>query len=117
MKQVVSSRGFLLSLIGIIALAAAVNLIESVCSAGFPVIFTQILALSNLEKWQYYLYMLLYIFVFMLDDMIVFIGAMVTLRLTGVTNKYSRFSHLIGGILMLLIGVLLIFKPELLMFG
>jgi len=41
----------------------------------------------------------------------------VTLRLTGVTNKYSRFSHLIGGILMLLIGVLLIFKPELLMFG
>jgi len=117
MKQVVSSRGFLLSLIGIIALAAAVNLIELVCSAGFPVIFTQILALSNLEKWQYYLYMLLYIFVFMLDDMIVFIGAMLTLRLTGVTNKYSRFSHLIGGILMLLIGVLLIFKPELLMFG
>ena len=117
MKQVVSSRGFLLSLIGIIVLAAAVNLIELVCSAGFPVIFTQILALSNLEKWQYYLYMLLYIFVFMLDDMIVFIGAMLTLRLTGVTNKYSRFSHLIGGILMLLIGVLLIFKPELLMFG
>jgi len=117
MKQVVSSRGFLLSLIGIIVLAAAVNLIELVCSAGFPVIFTQILALSNLEKWQYYFYMLLYIFVFMLDDMIIFVGAMVTLRLTGITNKYSRFSRLIGGILMLLIGILLIFKPELLMFG
>lgn len=117
MKEVVYKKSFLLSLIGIIILAASVNLIELICSAGFPVIFTQILALSNLAKWQYYLYMLLYIFVFMLDDLIVFIGAMITLRIVGLTNKYSRFSHLIGGILMLLIGLLLIFKPELLMFG
>ncbi|NMB92049.1 MAG: thioredoxin family protein [Parcubacteria group bacterium] len=117
MKDIVHRRSFLLALIGIILLAASINLIELICSAGFPVIFTQLLALSNLAKWQYYLYMLLYIFVFMLDDLIVFIGAMITLRVTGITNKYSRLSHLIGGILMLLIGLLLIFKPELLMFG
>lgn len=117
MKEIVHKREFILALIGIIVLAAMVNLIELICSAGFPVIFTQVLALSNLEKWQYYLYMLIYIFVFMLDDLIVFFGAMITLRITGITNKYSRLSHLIGGILMLLIGLLLIFKPELLMFG
>lgn len=33
------------------------------------------------------------------------------------SNKYKRFSHLIGGALMLLLGFLLIFKPEALMFG
>ena len=117
MKDIVHRRSFLLALIGIIILAASVNLIELICSAGFPVIFTQILALSHLAKWQYYLYMLLYLFVFMLDDIIVFVGAMITLKVTGITNKYSRLSHLIGGILMLLIGLLLIFKPEFLMFG
>ncbi len=117
MKEIVHKRSFILALIGIIILAASVNLIELICSAGFPVIFTQILALSNLTKWQYYLYMLLYIFVFMLDDLIVFIGAMITFKVTGITNKYSRLSHIIGGILMILIGLLLIFKPELLMFG
>ena len=117
MKEIVHRQSFLLALIGIIILAASVNLIELICSAGFPVIFTQILALSHLLKWQYYLYMLLYLFVFMLDDIIVFVGAMITLRVTGITNKYSHLSHLIGGILMLLIGLLLIFKPELLMFG
>ncbi|MGB9726689.1 MAG: hypothetical protein ACPLXB_01170 [Minisyncoccia bacterium] len=116
-KDIVHRQSFLLALIGIILLAASVNLIELICSAGFPVIFTQLLALSNLTKWQYYLYMLLYIFVFMLDDLIVFIGAILTLRVTGITNKYSHLSRLIGGILMLLIGLLLIFKPELLMFG
>jgi len=117
MKDIVHRKSFLLALIGIIILAASVNLIELICSAGFPVIFTQVLALSHLAKWQYYLYMLLYLLVFMLDDIIVFVGAMLTLRVTGIANKYSHLSHLIGGILMLLIGLLLIFKPELLMFG
>jgi len=53
----------------------------------------------------------------MLDDMIVFGAAMATLRLTGINAKYTRISHLIGGILMIIIGTLLIFKPELLLFG
>jgi hypothetical protein len=67
--------------------------------------------------WQYYLYMLLYIFIFMLDDIIIFGVAMVTLQLVVVTTRYKRFSSLIGGVLMLVIGVLLIFKPGWLMFG
>ena len=53
----------------------------------------------------------------MIDDIIVFVVAMVTLQLMGVTSRYKRFSNLIGGVLMLLIGVLLLFKPEWLMFG
>jgi threonine/homoserine/homoserine lactone efflux protein len=67
--------------------------------------------------WQYYLYLLLYIVIFMLDDIIVFVVAMVTLQLMGVTTRYKRLSNLIGGVLMLLIGLLLIFKPGWLMFG
>jgi uncharacterized membrane protein HdeD (DUF308 family) len=42
---------------------------------------------------------------------------MTTLRLTGANKKYAKWSNLIGGILMLVIGLILIFKPELLMFG
>ena len=54
---------------------------------------------------------------FMLDDIIVFVAAMVTLQMMGVTTRYKRLSNLIGGVLMLLIGLLLIFKPGWLMFG
>ena len=53
----------------------------------------------------------------MLDDLFVFFAAMITLQLTGVSSKYGRISRLIGGIIMLIIGILLILKPELLMFG
>ncbi len=116
-KLIVQKKQFWLALTGIIILAAAVNLIELICSAGLPVIFTQILALSNLAQWQYYLYLLFYIFIFILDDLLVFFAAMTTLRLTGITSQYTRWSYLIGGCLMLAIGLLLIFKPEWLMFG
>jgi thiol-disulfide isomerase/thioredoxin len=117
LKNISHQKQFLIALGGVVLLAFAVNLVELICSAGLPVIFTQILTLSNLAKWQYYAYMLLYIFIFMLDDLIIFFMAMITLEMTGISTKYSRASHLIGGILMLIVGLLLIFRPELLMFG
>ncbi len=117
LRKITQNKKIWLALGGIILLAAAVNLVELVCSAGLPVIFTQVLTLSNLPTWQYYFYLFLYIFFFMLDDMIVFVIAMLSLKSVSVNTKYARFSSLIGGIIMLIIGLILIFKPEILMFG
>ena len=114
-KNVVSNHSFILSILGIIALAFSVNVIELACSAGIPLIFTQILALNNLSMVSYILYMLIYILFFLIDDLIVFIVAMVTLNVTGISTKYTKYSHLIGGIVMVLIALLMIFKPDWLM--
>ncbi|MFI5331991.1 MAG: hypothetical protein ACHQ2F_13310 [Desulfobaccales bacterium] len=116
-KAAVHGQKFWLALGGIILLAFAVNLVELICSAGFPVIYLQILSLNKLPFWQYYLYMVLYIFMYMLDDMIIFMAAMITLQLLGVGTKYKQASNLIGGVLMLILGILLIFRPQALMFG
>ena len=116
-KVITQRKEFLLALGGIIILAFAVNMVELICSAGLPAIYTQILSLSELNTWQYYGYLGLYILVFMLDDLFIFFTAMFTLQATGIQSRYSRFSHLVGGILMFIIGILLLFKPELLMFG
>jgi glutaredoxin len=117
LKSVVKQNNLWLALGGIIILAFAVNLVELICSAGLPAVYTQVLALNGLSSLQYYLYILLYVFFFMLDDLFVFFVAMYTLEMTGITTKYARVSRLVGGIIMLFIGILLIFKPELLMFG
>ena len=61
--------------------------------------------------------LILYIFFFLLDDLIVFIIAMTTMKLTGISNKYNKYAHLIGGIIMLLIGILMIFAPNILKFN
>lgn len=117
LKKVTKEKNIFLALGGVIILAFMVNLVELVCSAGLPAIFTQVLALNNVPTTSYYGYILLYILFFMIDDLIIFVIAMMTLKVTGITSKYTKYSHLIGGILMLIIGLLLIFKPELLMFG
>ncbi|MFH1566075.1 MAG: hypothetical protein ABIB98_02660 [bacterium] len=114
-KKVTKNRKIYLALIGIVMLAFAVNLIELVCSAGFPAIYTGILALNNLPKLTYYLYLLFYIFFFMLDDIIVFSIAMLTLEAVGIQSKYARISSFVGGILLAMIGILLILKPGILM--
>jgi len=116
-KKIVREQAFWLALIGIIGVAFVVNLIELACSAGLPAIYTQVLAISELSRLQYYLYLLLYVVIFMIDDMIVFAVAMVTMKAVGTTGKFSRWATLIGAVVILLLGVLLIFKPEWVMLG
>lgn len=116
LRQIVSRDSLFWSLIGIVLLAMAVNLVELVCSAGLPAIFTQLLTLNNLSTFQYYFYILVYIFFFMIDDLVIFFIAMITLHAVGIESKYARYSKIVGGVLMLIIGLLLLFKPEVLMF-
>ena len=104
-------------LIGVIILALGVNLVEFFCSAGLPAIYTRVLTLSQISTLSYYLYLLLYTFVFMLDDLIIFSLAVITLSRIGFTAKYNYWATLFGGLLIFALGILLIFKPELLMFG
>jgi glutaredoxin len=117
MKNVLNEKNFFLAIVGISALAISVNLIEVVCSAGLPAIYTNLLSTIKLSTFQYYSYLSLYILIFMLDDLAIFFIAIKTFEVTGITNKYSKFSSIFGGFLILIIGIILIFKPELLMFG
>ena len=111
-KALTAEQNLLIALIGIIALAASVNLVELACSAGFPTIFITILELNNIDGLIKIGYILIYILFFLIDDLAIFIIAMLTLKISGVTTKYSKIAHLVGGIIMIVIGLLLIFKPE-----
>ena len=115
-RKFTSEKSFILAILGVIGLAISVNLVELACSAGLPLVFTELLALNNVSDSMKLFYTFIYIIFFLLDDLVVFFIAMFTMKITGISTKYNKYSHLIGGIIMLLIGVLLIFKPEWLMF-
>lgn len=106
------SPSLLVALAGIVLLAFAVNVVELLCSAGIPATYTQVLALNNLPAWQYHAFLALYVMVFMLDDLLVFIGAMLAMELTGLGTNYARWANLIGGMILIALGVLMIAKPE-----
>jgi thiol-disulfide isomerase/thioredoxin len=96
-----------------IALAFLVNSIEFVCSAALPAIFTRVLTIAQLSTPQYYLYILLYVLFFMLDDLVIF-GAAAFATNAGLGQRYAKYSKVIGGVILLVLGVLLVFAPQLL---
>ena len=111
-KDIMSKKSMVLAILGTIVLAASVNLVELACSLGFPTIFLEILSINNILGFQKIVYLLLYILFYLIDDLIIFMIAVFTLKQTGITTKYNKFVNLVGGILMILMGILLIFKPD-----
>jgi len=116
-KQITESSVGIGMIIGVFVLAIGVNMVEFFCSAGIPAIFTQVLSLNVTSDFQYQFYVLLYTFVFMLDDLIIFLITFFTLKQFGFTQEYNHWATLIGGLLIFILGILLIFKPEILSFA
>ncbi|MFA5283308.1 MAG: hypothetical protein WC366_02135 [Bacilli bacterium] len=116
-KKIALASSFWLALAGVILLAIVVNLIELACSTGLPVLFTQILALNGITGIGALPYILLYLFFFMLDDIVVFAIAVLTFKISPISIKFAKYSSLVGGILMIIIGILMIFFPNILMFA
>jgi glutaredoxin/uncharacterized protein (UPF0333 family) len=112
----VASQPITLTTVGAILLIAfSVNVIEFACSIGIPQAYTKILELNMLSFFERQWFILVYTAGYIIDDLLVFglaIWGYGKLQAHG--QKYAQLSLLIGGVLMLLLGILLVFNPELL---
>lgn len=103
---------------GILGLAFSVNIIEFACSIGIPQTFTKILDFNYLTWAGKQFYNALYILMYMIDDLIVFGLALYSFERIGLTTrKYTKISHFIGGAIMVALGIIMLFKPSLLIFS
>jgi len=100
------------AMIGILVLAIMVNMIEFVCTAGFPAMFTQVLSQQGLTNWGYYGYLGLYNLAYIADDAVMVTIAVVTLSHHKLQEREGRWLKLLSGIVMLGLGVLLLIAPE-----
>jgi cytochrome c biogenesis protein CcdA len=99
---------------GVIMLALSVNVIEFACSIGIPQAFTKIIELNDLAWFETQSLMFLYILLYMVDDLLVFGLALWGAERLHLTTRYARWCNFLGGILMLLLGGLLVFAPDIL---
>lgn len=106
-QKIVSSPITMGTIAGIVVLAFAVNSIEFVCSAAIPAIFTHVLSLASLTAFQHYGYILLYVFIFMLDDLVVFGTAAFALT-SNLGDRYAKYTRPVGGTIMIVLGALLL---------
>jgi cadmium resistance protein CadD (predicted permease) len=106
-QRIVSSPITWGTIVGIIALAFAVNSVEFVCSAAVPAVFTQVLSLASLTTVQHYSYILLYVFFFMLDDLVIFSTAAFALT-SSLGDRYAKYSRPVGATILIILGLLLL---------
>lgn len=116
-KKFTTEKNLFLALVGVIALAVSVNIVELACSTVFPATFAEILAVNNITGLSRIIYLLIYTLFYMIDDMVIFVIAVSTLNITTASSKYGKYSSLVGGIIMFIVGLLLVFKPEWVMFN
>ena len=112
-EQIIAQPISLGVIAAIIALAFVVNSVEFVCSSAIPAVFTQILAQSGLSTLEHYGYIALYTFFFMLDDLLIF-GLAAFAVSSGIGERYAKYCKALGGIILLVLGLLLLFAPQLL---
>ncbi|NLI08675.1 MAG: glutaredoxin family protein [Thermotogaceae bacterium] len=96
-----------------VVLAAGVSLVEFSCTAGFPVLWTNLLVSQKVTALTFILLLLLYLFIYQLDEMVIFFTAVYTLKSSKLEEKYGRILKLIGGMLMLALAVVMLVKPAL----
>ncbi len=111
-RSILQAENLSAALAGVVALAVLVQIVEFLCTAGLPALYTRILTMRHLDSWAYYGYLLLYNLAYMLDDVMVLAIGVVTLSQRRLQAHEGRWLKLVGGMVMLGLGVILIAKPE-----
>jgi len=116
MRGIVQTSTLPATILGTIALAVTANLVELLCTAGFPAMYTQVLTLQHMPTWRYYLYLAFYNVMYVVP--LAVIVSIFAWKMGGrkLTENEGRILKLIGGGLMLGLGIILLVKPELLTF-
>jgi len=108
-RQVLQAKNMTAALTGAVVLAVLVQLVEFMCTSGFPALYTRILTLRQLDTASYYSYLLLYNLAYMFDDLVILAIGVITLSQRRLQEKEGRWLKLISGLVMLGIGVYLLF--------
>jgi len=97
------------AVIGAVVLALLVQVVEFLCTSGFPALFTRILTLRQLDTETYYGYLLLYDAAYMLDDAIVLGTGVAMLSRHRLQENEGRWLKLVSGLVMVGLGLYLAF--------
>lgn len=107
-RKILQAENLTAAIIGTVLLALLVQVVEFMCTSGFPALYTRILTLKQLDTVSYYGYLLLYNLAYMLDDLIILSIGVITLSQHRLQEKEGRWLKLISGLTMVALGIYLL---------
>ena len=111
-RRILQAENLAGALVAVIVLAGLVNMIELLCTAGFPAVYTQILTMQQLATWEYYGYLGLYNLAYIFDDSLMVAIAVITLSRKKLQERAGRWLKLAGGLVMTGLGTVLLLQPK-----
>ncbi|MBI5889784.1 MAG: NrdH-redoxin [Nitrosomonadales bacterium] len=108
MRRVLHADNLTAALIGTVLLGVLVQIIELLCTSGFPALYTRILTLHRPDAIGYYAYLLLYDLAYMFDDLVILTIGIVTLSQHRLQEKEGRWLKLVSGLVMVGLGIYLL---------
>lgn len=97
-----------------ILLAVAANFYELLCTAGFPMVYTRLLTLSELSPGGRYAYLAFYNVIYVVPLALIVLAFVRTLGARKLTERGGRLLKLLSGLMMLELGLVLAIAPALL---
>lgn len=111
-RQVMQAPSMGLAMVAVAGLALAVNLVELLCTAGLPAMYTAVLTQQQLGPGEHYGYLALYILGYIADDSLMVGTAVFALSHRKLSEQAGRRLKLISGVVMLILGCVMLFRPE-----
>ena len=112
MRRIVNADNLPAAIAGAFTLAVLVNVVELLCTAWLPAVYTNILSQQGFSAAGRYGYLLLYILAYMFDDALMVTGVVWTLSRLKLQETGGRWLKLVSGSVILLLGLTMLFKPE-----
>jgi hypothetical protein len=100
------------AMVGAGVMAAGVALVEIPCTAGFPVIWSDLVNAAGASRATFAVLLGLYLLIYLFDELLVFGAAVVTMRVTKLQERHGRVLKLVGGMVMITIAVTILVAPE-----
>lgn len=114
MRRVLQAGDSMPALIGAaIVMSAGASLVEFSCTAGFPMLWSNLLAAQGVATVTFILLLILYMLIYQLDEIIIFAGAVIGLRASKLEEKQGRILKLVSGMLMLVLAIIMLINPSL----
>jgi len=98
-------NGILILILSVLVFAAIVTIIEFPCSAALPVLFASILTESNVSFFVVFICILIYLLFYLLDEIIVFLISVFSMKILVVSPKFTTILNLIASIIMFFLGI------------
>lgn len=111
-RGIVMAESIVGAIVGATILAVLVNMVELLCTAGLPALYSQVLAMREYPAWKNYAYLTLYILAYMFDDALMVAVVVITLGKRKLQEHEGRWLKLVSGLVVLGLGLVLLLRPE-----